>query len=197
MCIVHAVKKNNKKTHTVLHEKTNPESSKTSRKIPKMSVRRALHAWRTPIFGFFRLDFFCSYNTATLTRVVKSRPRNFHSTVLAEKAQVIRCGFQSSFTARKKRISLLMICRSRDICKTRRVIEQHNGQWAAQAKLEVEPSAKQSLSAPFLRRGVRLQFSLCAPIVLLNDATFLQMTRLLQLARTGNPLRPWASKRVL
>ena len=33
--------------------------------------------------------------------------------------------------------------------------------------------------------GVRFPFSLCAPIVLLNDATFLQMTRLLQVTKTS------------
>ena len=45
--------------------KTNPENSKKSGKIPKMGVRRALRARRTPIFGIFpefsgifRLDFF-------------------------------------------------------------------------------------------------------------------------------------------
>ena len=36
----------------------------------------------------------------------------------------------------------------------------------------------------FCLRLVRLQFALCAPIVLLNDATFLQITRLLQVTST-------------
>ena len=48
-------------------------------------------------------------------------------------------------------------------------------------KVEVAPEAKKSRDATFLGRGYRLQLSLCAPIVPLNDATFLRMTRLLQL----------------
>ena len=51
--------------NTVLYGKTIPENSKKHGKIPKMGVRRALRARRTPIFGIFpefsgifRLDFF-------------------------------------------------------------------------------------------------------------------------------------------
>ena len=48
------------------------------------------------------------------------------------------------------------------------------------AKIEVAPGAKESASRLFGGGGMRRQFSLCAPIVPLRDATFLQMTRLLQ-----------------
>ena len=51
----------------------------------------------------------------------------------------------------------------------------------AQVKVDVAPGAKKSRLAIVLGRGVRLQFSLCAPIVPRRDATFLQMTRLLQI----------------
>ena len=47
----------------------------------------------------------------------------------------------------------------------------------------VEPPPKKRAKRLFSRL-VRLHFSLCAPIVLLRDATFLQMTRLLQVTST-------------
>ena len=63
----------------------------------------------------------------------------------------------------------------------RRVTERHNR--GTTRKLKSHLGHKRRF-APFLGRGVRLQFSLCAPIVPLRDATFLQMTRLLQVTRT-------------
>ena len=51
------------------------------------------------------------------------------------------------------------------------------------AKIEVAPGAKKGASRLFWGVGARLQFSLCAPFVLLRDATFLQMTRLLQVTK--------------
>ena len=45
------------------------------------------------------------------------------------------------------------------------------------------PRLCRSVTRLFLGQGVRLQFSLCAPIVPLRDATFLQMTRLLQVTK--------------
>ena len=56
--------------------------------------------------------------------------------------------------------------RERHNRRTKRKLKSHQGQ-----KMRF---------APFLGRGVRLQFSRCATIVPLRDATFLQMTRLLQ-----------------
>ena len=61
---------------TVLYGKKSPENSKKSGKLPKMSVRRALRARRTPIIlnfpefsGIFRLDFF-----SVLMNTFASRP---------------------------------------------------------------------------------------------------------------------------
>ena len=61
------------------------------------------------------------------------------------------------------------------------VTERHNR--GTKRKLKSHQAQKKALRA-FLGRGVRLQFSLCAPIVPLRDATFLQMTRLLQVTST-------------
>ena len=51
----------------------------------------------------------------------------------------------------------------------------------AEARIEVAPP-QQNREATFFAPGVTSIF-VCAPIVLLNDATFLQMTRLLQVTK--------------
>ena len=68
--------------------------------------------------------------------------------------------------------------KSRHLQKSR-VTERHNR--GTKRKLKSHPRPKKGAKRFFLRQ-VRLQFLLCAPIVPLRDATFLQMTRLLQLA---------------
>ena len=52
------------------------------------------------------------------------------------------------------------------------------------AKIEVAPPAPKKGAGHLFLHLVRLQFSLCAPIVQLRDAFFLQMTRLLQVTST-------------
>ena len=76
-----------------------------------------------------------------------------------------------------KKFEILLTCRSRVICKKSRVTERHNR--GTKQKLKWHQAQKRRF-ALFLGRGVRLQISLCAPIVPLPDATFLQMTRRLQ-----------------
>ena len=73
-----------------------------------------------------------------------------------------------------------MTCRSRVFCKKVTPL-------GAQAKIEVAPGAKKALRAVF-GPGARLQFSLCAMVVPLRAATFLQMTRLLQVINSKHVL---------
>ena len=93
----------------------------------------------------------------------------------------------SSSTYSSASCSLLFVrvtCRSRVItviCKKKRVTERHNR--GTKRKLKSHPPPQKRREALFLLRLVRLQFSLRAPIVPLRDATFLQMTRLLQVTK--------------
>ena len=64
----------------------------------------------------------------------------------------------------------------------RRVTERHNRDTNRSLKPH-QAQKKGRRFAPFLGRGARLQFALCAPIVPLCGATFSQMTRLLQVTR--------------
>ena len=68
--------------------------------------------------------------------------------------------------------------KSRHLQKSR-VTERHN----RGTKRTLKPQPRPKKKRLFLRL-VRLRFSLCAPIVPLRDATFLQMTRLLQVTST-------------
>ena len=72
-----------------------------------------------------------------------------------------------------------------------RHLQKKSGHGAAQsghkARIEVAPPGPKKARSAFFLRLVRLQFSLCAPIVPLCDATFLQMMRLLQVTSTCEP----------
>ena len=84
-----------------------------------------------------------------------------------------------SVWGRTPKISFCDFCdlqKSRHLQKSR-VTERHNR--GTKRKLKSHQAQKKALRA-FFGPGVRLQFSLCDPIVPLSDATFLQMTRLLQ-----------------
>ena len=84
-------------------------------------------------------------------------------------------GFQTAISDLQK---------SRHLRKSR-VTERHNR--GITRKLKSHPPPQKTCEALFLRL-VRLQFSLCVPIVPLRDATFLQMTRLLQVTGTRRAL---------
>ena len=71
---------------------------------------------------------------------------------------------------------VLITWRSRVICKKAR---RRAAQLGHKAKIDVAPPPEKTRKRLFFRL-VRLQFSLCAPIVPLRDATCLPMTRLLQ-----------------
>ena len=80
----------------------------------------------------------------------------------------------------------MSIYRTSDLQKSRH-LQNKSRHGAAQsghkAKIAVAPPAPKKARSAFFLRLVRLQFSLCAPVVPLRDATFLQMTRLLQVTK--------------
>ena len=73
--------------------------------------------------------------------------------------------------------------KSRHLQKSR-VTELHNR--GTKRKLKSHQARKKGASRLFWGGGVRLQLSLCAPIVPLGDETLLQMTRLLEVTSSAN-----------